>query len=44
VAKLVDWLEGELDADARLATLLDEIEDLPASEVEALLASEQRVA
>lgn len=44
VSKLTDWLEGELDADARLAALLDEIEDLPASEVEALLASEQRVA
>ncbi len=44
VAKLADWLEEELGLDARLAALLDEIEDLPASEVEALLASEQRVA
>lgn len=44
VWRLADWLDAELGVDARLAALLDEIEDLPASEVEALLASDQRVA
>ncbi|MDI4664966.1 type I polyketide synthase [Xanthobacter autotrophicus] len=44
VARLADWLDGELAVDERLEALLDEIEDLPAAEVEALLASGQRVA
>ncbi|MFG1372206.1 type I polyketide synthase [Xanthobacter oligotrophicus] len=44
VARLADWLDGELAADDRLAALLDEIEDLPEAEVEALLASGQKVA
>lgn len=44
VARLADWLDGELAADDRLKALLDEIEDLPEAEVEALLASGQKVA
>ncbi|MFG1376196.1 type I polyketide synthase [Xanthobacter autotrophicus] len=44
VARLAEWLDGELAADDRLKALLDEIEDLPAAEVEAQLASGQKVA